>query len=267
MAVTRANTTKDYTALAKRKIRKPRSRPLSILAYGRNKKGKTRFCTTAGRVLIADPEDGTDYFQDANPDVWPVRSWTDLTDLYKYLSSVDHGYDYVAFDGMTRFSNMALRFVMKMEEERDITRQPGMVAPRDYGKAGELMKGFLYNVHALPVGKIYTAQERQIDGEFGEEDQDVETSQVQYVPDLPKGIRNDLNGIVDVIGRLYVVRQTLDDDRVVTRHRMWLASSALYDTGYRSEYKLPDYLPNPTVPRLVQLINEGKVTRNGASKG
>jgi len=266
VVVTRANTTKNYADIAASKIRKPRERPLSILAYGRNKKGKTRFCTTAGKVLILDPEDGTDQFVKAAPDVWPVSSWQDLNDAYKYLSTAKHGYDYVALDGMTRFSNMALRYVMNLEEERDISRTPGLVQQRDYGKAGELMKGLLYNIHALPVGAIYTAQERQVEGEFTEEDDEVDTATVQYVPDMPKGIRTVVNSIVDVIGRLYTVRQELDDDRVVTRHRMWLAPSPLYDTGARSEYRLPDFLPSPTVPRLVQLVNEGKVGTNGSRK-
>lgn len=255
--VTRANTSKDYAAIARSKIYKPsqaKERKPSILVYGRNKKGKTRFCTTAPNVLILDPERGTDQYDRADPDVWPIQHWADLDEVYKYLRANDHPYEYVAFDGMTRFANMALRFVMEQAEEHDISRKPGMVQQRDYGRAGELMKGLMYNFHNLEPGIIYTAQERQVEGEFGEEDEDAEESTIQYVPDLPKGVRSTVNALVDVIGRLYTVRVENKEGKEVIRRRLWLAPSALYDTGYRSEYTMPEYLPNPTVPRLSAVI-------------
>jgi hypothetical protein len=261
-------TRKDYSELAKRKITSPSKlaaeqggvkRP-SILVYSRNKKGKTRFCLTAGKgkVLVVDPEHGTDRFEKADPHVWHLESWEEIDDIYKFLRSGDHTYEWVAFDGCTRIANMALRFVTKRAEETDLNRKPGQVTQRDYGNAGELFKQMLYSFHTLPLGKLYTAQERQIDGGEGEdEDEDVEISNVQYVPDLPKGSRAALNSIVDVIGRIYVVRVPGEDGNNVVKRRLWLAPSVAYDTGARSEYKLPDYLENPTVPRLVSLL-EGK---------
>ncbi|QGH76668.1 RecA-like DNA recombinase [Gordonia phage Quasar] len=262
MAVTRAATTKDYSAIAKAKIKKPsqqKQRLPSILVYARNKKGKTRFCTTAPGVLILDPttEHGTDEFTKVDPDVWPIERWEDFDEVYKFLRSGDHEYRYVAFDGLTRFCNMALRFVMEQAEERDLSRQPGMVAQRDYGKSGELMKGMLHNFQNLPIGTIYTAQERMIEADgYGEEDEDVEEAAAQFVPDLPKGVRSTVNALVDVIGRIYTVK---DDSgaKPVIRRRLWLEPSAIYDTGYRSEYVLPQYLSNPTVPRLIRAIRTG----------
>lgn len=267
-ARTQANTRKDYSAIAKAKITTPSDlaqssggvRRPSILVYSRNKKGKTRFSLTAGRgkILIVDPEHGTDRFLKAKPHVWHLQSWEELDDVYKFLRSGDHSYEWVGFDGTTRIANMALRFVTRRAEEADLNRKPGNVTQRDYGNAGELFKQMLYSFHSLPLGVIYTAQERQIDGGEGEdEDDEVEVSNIQYVPDLPKGSRAALNSIVDVIGRLYVVRVPGEDGNNVVKRRLWLAPSVAYDTGARSEYKLPDYLENPTVPRLVSLI-EGK---------
>jgi hypothetical protein len=260
---------KDYAAIAASKITSPSQSSAglpSILIYARNKKGKTRFGTTAGKgqVLIADPENGTKLMTKRDPHVWHIHSWSDLDDLYKYLRSGKHDYKWVDLDGLTRMSNMALRFVMAQAEEHDLSRKPGMVQKQDYGKAGELMKGMLYNFHNLPMGLILSAQERQIDGtNFDSDDDDSEDAQVQFVPDLPKGVRAAVNGIVDVIGRLYTVKIDKDDDTKVVQRRLWLEPSVMYDTGYRSDYVLPPYLANPTVPKLVQLINEGKVTNNG----
>ena len=261
MAVTRAATSKNYAAIAKSKIYKPSAAPergLSILVYARNKKGKTRFCATAPDVLILDPEYGADQLTALDPSVWPITRWQDLDEVYRYLSTERHPFKFVAFDGLTRFSNMSLRFVMEQAEESDLSRKPGMVQQRDYGKSGELMKALMYNFHNLPIGVIYTAQERQIEGEFAEEDDDAEAAATQYVPDLPKGVRSTVNSVVDVIGRLYTIRTDDKEGNPVIRRRLWLSPSSIYDTGYRSEFILPDYLTTPTVPRLINLINNGK---------
>lgn len=251
---------KDYKKIAASKIRKPGQNMPRILVYARNKKGKTHFCSTAPNVLIVDPEGGADYLSE-NVDVWPVEGWEDIDEVLNYLKTSEgrERFKWVALDGMTRIQNMALKFVMKKAEEQDLTRQPGMVSQRDYGKAGELIKGMLYSYHSLPQGIIYTAQERQDDGgAVFDEDEDVESADIRYVPDLPKGIRNSINGIVDVIGRIYTVRvDHPKEDSQVTVRRMWLSPVEQLDTGGRSQYKLPDYLKKPTVPRLIETLETG----------
>lgn len=258
---------KDYAAIARSKISQPSksSRPPRFLVYSRNKKGKTTFATSPGQgnVLILDPEDGTDGMVKSNPHVWKIGAWADLDDAYRYLKSGDHPYKWVSPDGLTKFSNMAIRYVMSQEEERDLSRKPGMVQKQDYGKAGELMKGMLNNFHSLPLGIIFTAQERVIEVTDDPEadDEDAESTSVIYVPDLPKGVRSAANSIVDVIGRLYTVK--LDHPKTgekVVQRRMWIEPHIAFDTGYRSDYRLPPFIKGPTVPKLVQYLREGKVT-------
>lgn len=247
----------QINAAAKKAITKPSksARLPRILIYSRNKKGKTAFGLTAPNVLMVDPEHGTDHFQNKDPDVWHVGQWTDLDDVYKFCRYGDHSYEWVNLDGLTRMANMSLKFVMSQAEEQDLTRKPGLVQQRDYGKAGELVKQMLYNFHTLNMGVILSTQERVETNEFEEEDDDAETSQVQYVPDLPKGVRSSVNSIVDVIGRLYIVKT--DDEPPVSQRRLWIEPSTMYDTGYRSEFVLPPYLKNPTVPRLLRAIRTG----------
>lgn len=246
---------KDYRKIAASKIRKPGHKMPRILVYGRNKKGKTHFCSTAPDVLIVDPEGGAEYLSE-NVDVWPVTDWTDMDEVFNFLrtSEGQEKYKWVALDGMTRIQNMALRFVMRLAEEQDLTRQPGMVSQRDYGKSGELLKGMMYNFHSLSQGVIYTVQERQDQpGAVFDEDEDIEEVVTRYVPDLPKGVRNSINGIVDVIGRIYTVRiDHPKEDSQVTVRRLWLSPVEQLDTGGRSQYVLPDYLKKPTVPRLLE---------------
>jgi hypothetical protein len=153
---------------------------------------------------------------------------------------------------------------MKVQEERSLDRIPGMVQQRDYGKSGELMKEMLNNFHNLPMGIVFTAQERQMEAFDSEEDEDYEDTSAWYVPDLPKSVKGAANAIVDVIGRLYVVRT--DDDPPKKQRRLWLGESAMYDTGYRSDFVLPDTIVNPTVPKLVSLMRTGTIPKTTQTK-
>jgi hypothetical protein len=261
---------KDYQAIAAARIRKPseaKAKPPRILIYSRNKKGKTTFCASAPNVLIVDPEDGTKHQKKRDPNVWPITDWAEMDDIYNYLRLGGHGYEWVALDPTTRIHGFSLKFVMGMAQERSLDTKPVLVQKQHYGQAGELTKELLWKFHQLPMGVIYTAQERQIEGSSGDEDEDSEEMPAMYVPDLPKGARAAVNSIVDVIGRLYTVKTEVKvktssgiRDKEVIQRRLWLSPSPQYDTGYRSDFVLPDYVKNPTVPRLVELMANGKVS-------
>lgn len=262
---------KNYQAIARSKITHPSevSRPPRILVYSRNKKGKSTFCTSAPDVLILDPESGTDGMVKRNPNVWKLDKWTELDDPYHYLKSGKHPFKWVALDGLTRLSGMSLRYVMSQEEERDITRKPGMVQKQDYGKSGKLLESMINNFCSLPMGIIFTCQERiiEVKDDGGEaDDEDADTTQILYVPDLPKGARGMANSVVDVIGRLYTVKA--DHPRLTgqtyTQRRLWVEPHIAYDTGYRSDYRMPPFIKSPTVPKLVGLLREGKVRHGSA---
>ena len=261
---------KDYAAIARKRMVRPaevESKP-RFLIYSRNKKGKTTFSLSAGvdKTLVLDPEQGTKEMKTKNPHVWPIDRWEDIDDAYEFLRHVNectmpncdkapHPFEWVSVDGLTKMSNMSLKYVMKLEEERSLTRIPGMVQQRDYGKSGELMKDMLVRFHNLPLGIVFTAQERQVEAYDSEEDEDYEDAGASYVPDLPKGVRGAANSIVDVIGRLYVVKT--EDDPPRAERRLWVGESARYDTGYRSDFVLPDIVRKPTIPRLVTLMRTG----------
>jgi hypothetical protein len=121
------------------------------------------------------------------------------------------------------------------------------------------MKDMLNKFHNLPMGIVFTAQERQMEADDSEEDEEFESAAAWYVPDLPKGVKGTVNSIVDVIGRLYVVRTSDDPPRA--QRRLWLGDSVKYDTGYRSDFVLPDYIANPTIPKLVTLMRTGEIPK------
>lgn len=264
---------KDYRAIAAKKIQRPANikRLPKFHIYARNKKGKTTFGLSAGvdKTLVLDPEHGTDLMKTKNPHVWHAEVWEDVDEFYNFVRLGDHQYEWIVVDGLTRLSNMALKYTMKLQEERSIDRIPGQVQQRDYGKAGEVMKTMLTNFQNLPYGVIFTSQERMQESMDSEEDEDIAGEAAEFVPDLPKGVRGYVNSVVDVIGRLYVVK--VDDPnnpgKTKAQRRMWVGESLKYDTGYRSDFVLPDMIKIPTIPKMVQLMESGKATRAKAPIG
>jgi hypothetical protein len=257
--------TKDYAAIAASRIIHPAEvkRHPKFLIYSRNKKGKTTFGLSGGveRTLVLDPERGTAEMRSSNPNVWPIERWEDYDDAYNYLRYSDHPYQWVVVDAMTKVNNICLKHVMKTQEEKSLDRIPGFVQKQDYGKSGELMKDLINRFHNMPMGVVFTANERIESRYDSEEDaeverEDKEENSVTYVPDVPKAVRAAVNSTVDVIGRLYTVK---DVEGKVER-RLWIGDSIKYDTGYRSDFVLPEYVAKPTLPKLVRLIRTGKET-------
>lgn len=246
---------KDYSQIAKRIHRPAEIESLpTFLVYGRNKKGKTTFGTSAGveNTLVLDPEQGTDRMVKKNPHVLSIDRWEDMDDAWGYLRTGDHEYSWVLVDGLTKINNMALRYVMGQEELKNLDRKPGMVDRRDYNKSGEMMKQMLNNFHALKMGVIFTAQERMMTMDSGDSDEDEEST--YFVPDLPAGVRGAVNSVVDVIGRIYTVRMEIKGT-LKTQRRLHIGPHERYDTGYRSDFNPPDMLKYPTIPKLIAVLH------------
>ena len=268
---------KDYISIAKKRVTRPRDSDSyrKLLIYARNKKGKTTFSLSGGveNTLLLDPENGTDTMKAKNPYRWPINQWQDMQDAYGALRTgrlcpADVGgtshepFTIVSVDGLTRMNNMALRFAMRIREEKDLDTQPGMVQLKDYGKSSELMKQMLHNFHTLKMHVIFTAQERVItSGSSDDADDDADQSGIYYVPDMQAAARGTANSLVEVIGRLYTVKVPIKGVEK-TERRLWIGIHEKYDTGFRSDFQLPDMIRKPTITKLINLMLTGD-TANG----
>ena len=269
---------RDFLEIARQRVVRPSEMTpsYSFLIYGRNKRGKTTFGLSGGieNTLVIDPEAGTKAMVKSNPYVWPMLRWADLDEVWGALRTGElsphtlrgkghstEPFSIVVIDGLTKINNMCLKHVMKVQEGRDLDRQPGFVQQRDYGKSGELMKEMFGKFHNLPIMKVYTSQERMIVGgevwsDDDDEDLDAEAD-VTWVPDLPKGVRADIEALVDVIGRIYTKKVEVNGKTKVQR-RLQIGLNDGLDTGYRSDFDLPDFIRYPKLPKLIKLMSTGE---------
>jgi len=264
---------KDYIAIARQKVTTPRNvaQRRRFLIYGRNKKGKSTFASSAGRAktLVIDPLRETDAQLKVNPYVWHIDRWEDMDEIWGALRTgrlspdllgvgpEKEPFTWLNVDGLTKINNFALRYIMKIGEETNLDRRPGIVDRRDYGKSGQLMKELLGKLHNLPMNIIFTAQERTRTFDSGDSDEDDETT--FFLPDLPDAVRGDVNALVEVIGRIYVVRIEDKEGNPRAQRRLQIGVHERYDTGFRSDFPLPDMIRNPTIPKLVSLMTTGKL--------
>lgn len=275
---------KNYLEIARKKIKQPSELPPKwrFFIYSRHKKGKTRFLISAdegepGKILIADAERGTDKYRSpkTNPHMWPITRWEDMDELWGALRtgelspySIGRGksrkpYQFVGIDTVTKINNLALKYVQSVEADRSLDTKPQLVSKQYYYKSGELMKDLVLKLDALPIGIIWTAQEKiKSLGEDQEEDE-LDEASTWTIPEVPDGVRSYLNANCDVIGRLYVTKADFKvpgkPGETVTKNqrRLWIGDNPRYDTGFRSEWDLPDMVKNPTVPELIRVILEG----------
>lgn len=213
-----------------------------ILAFARNKKGKTVFgCSGGPKTFLVDiDEEGTRSAHGTGAKVFEAHSFDEAVWAYWYLKAGNHDYRVATLDNLTTLHKAALRKVMKQVENRDPTREHGTATQREWGRANNLFNELVTNYRNLPMHVVFLAQERIIT----DDDEDEPSF---HTVDLPNGARGTALGCVGVIGRLYLV----EVKKGRWEARMLVGPHDEYDTGNRVE-GLPRIIKNPTVPKLVK---------------
>lgn len=213
-----------------------------ILAFARNKKGKTVFgCSGGPKTFLVDiDEEGTRSAHGTGAKVFEAHSFDEVVWAYWYLKAANHNYRVVTVDNLTTLHKAALRKVMKQAENRDPTRELGTATQREWGRANNLFNELVTNYRNLPMHVVFLAQERALI----DDDEDEPNF---HTVDLPAGARGTALGCVGIIGRLYLV----EAKKGKWEGRMLVGPHEEYDTGNRVD-GLPRIIKNPTVPKLVR---------------
>lgn len=227
----------------------------SLLVYARNKVGKTNLFASAaeiGRTLIIDCEEGTSSIRNSKAEVYKLTSYEEIDEIYWFLATQDHGYQFVAIDPISRLGQLAMDFVLREKVERSLSDDPYTPTQQDWGKAGALTRDVVGRYKALPgIFLMISAYERR-------RQTDDEDADVDYVigPDAQPSVKGFLMGQMDIIGRLYVKQLKEDDDseKITTERRLLTGTHEVYEAGDRSG-NLPRILRNPTMTKILERVN------------
>lgn len=213
-----------------------------ILAFAKNKKGKTVFgCSAGPKTFLVDiDEEGSRSAHGSGATVFEASSFDEAVWAYWYLKEGNHDHKVVTIDNLTTLHKAALRKVMGQAEERDPTREVGTASQREWGRANNLFNSLITDFRNLPMHVIFLAQERVI----VDDDEDEPNF---HTVDLPGGARGTALGCVGIIGRLYLE----EVKKGKWEGRMLVGPHDEYDTGNRVD-GLPRIIRNPTVPKLVK---------------
>lgn len=235
----------------------------SLLVYARNKVGKTRLCASAGelgKTLVIDCEKGTSSIRKSeNVDVYHLTHWEEINEIYWYLRTQDHGYEYVCIDPITKLGNLCMEYVLALDidpedEELSVEEQEDARTPdqRSWGKTAALVRRTILRYSTLPgVFLIITAYERRREND----DEDEDAFDFVIGPDAQPSVKGFLMGHCDIIGRLYLKALDSDDDNAPTKmeRRILFGPHEIYDCGDRSD-NLPRVMRRPTMKKILDIV-------------
>lgn len=249
---------------------------LNMLAWGRQKSGKTALIGSGPKPIVFACENGTQTIRDfPNVQVFPQKDgkwvtarWKHASDFLYYLRYADHDRETVGVDTTTALLRMAIRYINKDEEIRDEFRAKGTTDRRTWGRVGSLLNEFMEDLAAVCSDRgmhlIWTAQERSL------REEDAEVAGTDYVPDLTPAVRATILAQPGIIVRTIIEEDTEDDDLEHTKLKYGMVfKHAEWPVGVR-ESILPGSKPFPstaynvTVPKLVRKLS---ATNQGGKSG
>jgi len=218
--------------------------------YGRNKVGKTVFsCSSSLKTLIIDcNEKGyASVRKRPNVEVYEVTRWEDLDPIYWFLRGGKHDYQVIVIDTITMLMSIGIKWVLKDDFDRDMSRDPLTPDRRVYLKNGEIMKDAIIKFRNLPYHIIFNAQEKTTTDEDEEGNTLIETH-----PELSPAPRSVLLSATNIVGRIYVSEVEIKGKKVMER-RILLGSRPKYVSGNRFE-ELRPIERNPTLQSFIDRI-------------
>lgn len=152
---------------------------LNVLFYGDTGCGKTAELGTLRSVLILASEPGTDVIKrfrakyglsgKTYTKVWPIRSWANFEEAYKWIKDNPSAFEWIAFDTLTSLQQRALRAILEKVVKDNPSRDPDIPAIQDHQKWQNIIKRFVTDFIELPVNTIWTAQAMQVENQEGDD--------------------------------------------------------------------------------------------------
>lgn len=252
--------TRDFAAIQARiKPAKDLIGPARILAYSRNKIGKTHFAgSSTKRTLLIDCRDrGVETIANRpNVMVYPIDHYPEIEDLFWLIRTgrIKPVPEIIAFDNLTMLASIAMKDILGDLGRTQATRP---LAPQwdQWNEVTQKLNNVIFEWCELPQTIIFLAQERvrvvsNPEGTEAENNQQIE----EIGPDLSPAARSTLMGAVGTIGRLYwkEVPDPQDESKTVQEQRMLLYPRPPFIAGTRIQ-GMPRVMRWPTIDKILDI--------------
>lgn len=146
---------------------------VNLLIYADSGVGKTVFAGSDENVLFIAPEDnGTLSAKRFGSDAkkWKIHGWTDISDAYKWLSSIDGPipFNWVILDSLTEMQDMCMRQIIKEGIELNPGRDPDTPQLQDWIPYQNRFMKMVKMFNDLQVNMLYTALQMDEENEDGD---------------------------------------------------------------------------------------------------
>jgi len=230
---------------------------LKALVFAPHGRGKTTFLGTAqdddrtAPILILDFEGNTESLNGLDVDLWPVRSWEDFEEAYKFLAGGEHHYKTVGIDSISEVNTYALLNEMQRRVRiggpgRD--EFPDQAQMQDFGAVLVQMRRLLRRFRDLPMHILYTALD-DTEPEPGEG--------TVKIPGMIGKMRREVGALMSVVGYLSLDESKKDEHgeplrlmllRDIPRFRVKVR------TAWGMTHTVPTTLEDPTVGKLMNVV-------------
>lgn len=229
---------------------------LRACIYSRNGIGKTTFAASSGlkTIIIDCNEQGWDAVRSV-PNVFrfKLERWDQLDWIFWYLKSGEHDFEVVVIDTVTMLAVVGMKWVLKEDADRDMSRDPMTPDKRHWGKLGELLKDAIIRFRNLDMHVIFLAQEKT---SYNEDEETGETA-VETHPELSPSPRSTLLSAVALVGRLYAREVEGKKGKTIMERRMLLGPHTRYISKNRFK-QLNRIERDPNLKSFLERINGGE---------
>jgi hypothetical protein len=224
--------------------------------------GKTVLCGTADqrrsggpKALFLATEAGTISAarQGSTADVWPMKSWGDVTKAYNYFRQGTgcDDYQWALLDSITEMQKFSMDNALRTAYEASKKNaDPDVPQIQDHLKVQQQTLNFLRRFNDLPINCVYTALPLRLEDAEGNP---------YFLPALDGkqgGIAQQAMGYMHVVG--HGVKRNLNEEgkkRLI--RRVIFQSMGPYKAKDRYGV-LGNFMDDITIPQVEELINKGK---------
>lgn len=216
--------------------------------------GKSVFAGSAPNALIlsADPE-GTDSiaFSGQKADEWPIRSYSELDESYRYFrdGSGCKDYEWLIVDSIPEVQKIMMRNALNIAVSNNAKRDPDIPAQADYQKIQIQLLEYVKRLNELPIHVLYTAHPAEYtDGE----------GEVYYLPAV-HGASGDIARSfigymkINTFGE-HVDKKVAGQDELKRVRRYWMTNHGPYKAKDRYFGAMGNYKDDLTIPKMMELI-------------